>query len=68
MSRSNFSAKKMVSYNGGSPHGGDDLDPQAFQQDQKDKQKLLTKWDMYFPLEKAKPFDVSEITRDLTFF
>jgi len=35
-----------------------EVDPNAYMQDLKQKNKLLQKWDQYFPLEPAKPYDV----------
>lgn len=39
----------------------DGIDPEAFARDQHKKQQLLNKWQMYFPLEPPKPYDVSPI-------
>jgi hypothetical protein len=35
-----------------------EVDPNAYINDLKQKNKLLQKWDQYFPLEPAKPYDV----------
>ena len=35
-----------------------EVDPNAYMNDLKQKNKLLQKWDQYFPLEPAKPYDV----------
>ena len=35
-------------------------DPDAFENDFQQKQKLLRKWERYFPLEERRDFDVSQ--------
>ena len=52
----------MPSRGGNSFHdqgAGEPIDPRAFERDLENKQKLLRKWERYFPLEQERPFDVS---------
>ena len=37
----------------------EEMDPKAYARDLEQKNKLLTKWESYFPLEPPKPYDVS---------
>ena len=39
--------------------GGDSVDPAAYDRDFEHKEKLLRKWDKYFPHESQQAFDVS---------
>ena len=57
----NYSQHSAID-NGAQNHyagGGGDSDPRAFDRDTKHKEKLLRKWERYFPHESQQAFDVS---------